>query len=228
TQCSNDRPSLTPMVKKIIENLGENPEKVVADTGYDSTEGLQACAELEVDAIVAIEGQSPTFWTITPEDEILCPMGQPATFVGETTDRGKPIQVLRVHGCSACMFYGTCCSTRCGRTLKLPVGCNPIHRILAAYRARGPEGKAAMVERMASIEPVFADIKWNKKMTRFLLRGMPGVTTEWTLAHTVRNLLILARAIDGILAFLFAIYRRQIFETSNRILSLAHPAQSRH
>jgi transposase len=226
TQCSNDRPSLTPMVKKIIENLGEIPEKVVADTGYDSTEGLQTCADLEVDAIVAIEGQSPYFWTVTPDDEILCPMGEPATFVGETTDRGKPVQVLRVHGCRSCMFYGTCCSTRCGRTIKLPVGCNPSHRILAAYRARGPEGKMAMVERMATIEPVFADIKWNKKMTRFLLRGMKGVATEWTLMHTVRNLMILARAIEAIFVIIFARRRRNNPKFFARILSHAYLTQS--
>jgi transposase len=204
TQCSADRPSLAPMVKEVVKNLGEIPETVVADTGYDSTEGLEACDKMEVDAIVAIQGQSPHFWTVTPDDEVLCPMGQPATFVGETTDRGKPIQVLRVHGCSSCPLFGECCTTRCGRTLKLPVGCNPATRLIAAYRARGPEGKLAMIERMATIEPVFADIKWNKKMTRFLLRGLSGVKTEWTLMHLVRNLMILARALEAILTFFIA------------------------
>jgi len=215
SQCSNDRPSLAPMVTKIIENLGEPPEKIVADTGYDSTEGIQACDELKADLIVAIEGQSPHFWTVTPDEQILCPLGQPAVFVGETKDRGKPVQVLRVHGCSSCTYYGTCCSTRCGRTLKLPPGCNPAHRILAAYRARGPEGKMAMVERMASIEPVFGDIKWNKKMTRFLLRGIPGVSTEWALIHIARNLMALARALSDLFVFIFANYRQK--ETSSRM-----------
>jgi len=208
TQCSADRPSLAPMVKEIVKNLGQAPEKVVADTGYDSSEGLEACAKMEVDAIVAIQGQSPNFWTVAPDDQVLCPMGQPATFVGETTDRGKPIQVLRVHGCPSCPLYGECCTTRCGRTLKLPVGCNPAIRILAAYRARGPEGKLAMIERMASIEPVFADIKWNKKMTRFLLRGLTGAKTEWTLMHLVRNLMILARALEAVLTLFLARYRQ--------------------
>jgi transposase len=214
TQCSADR--LAPMVKEIVENLGEVPEKVVADTGYDSTEGLEA--EMEVDAIVAVQGQSPHFWTVTPDDEVLCPMGQPATFVGETTDRGKPIQVLRVHGCPSCPLYGECCNTRCGRTLKLPVGCNPATRILAAYRARGPEGKLAMIERMASIEPVFADIKWNKKMTRFLLRGLPGAETEWTLMHLVRNLMILARALEAVFALYIAKYRQHPYGAISRVL----------
>jgi transposase len=219
TQCSADRPSLAPMVKEIIDNLGQVPEQVVADTGYDSNEGLEACAKMEVDAIVAIQGQSPNFWTVTPDDEVLCPMGQPATFVGETTDRGKPIQVLRVHGCPSCQFYGECCTTRCGRTLKLPIGCHPAMRILAAYRARGPEGKLAMIERMASIEPVFADIKWNKKMTRLLLRGLTGAKTEWTLMHLVRNLMILARAVEATLTFLFAKCLRNPFRAIASILS---------
>jgi len=204
TQCSSDRPSLAPMVKEIVKNLCGAPEMVVADAGYDSTEGLETCDKLEVDTIVAIQGQSPNFWTVTPDDEVLCPMGQPATFVGETQDRGKPIQVLRVHGCSSCPQYGECCNSRCGRTLKLPVGCNPATRLLAAYRARGPEGKLAMIERMVTIEPVFADIKWNKKMTRFLLRGLTGAKTEWTLMHLMRNLMILAEALEALEAILTA------------------------
>lgn len=209
TQCSSDRPSLAPMVREIVKNLGGVPEKVVADTGYDSTEGLEACDKMKVDAIVAIQGQSPYFWTVAENDEVLCPMGQPATFVGNTTDRGKPVQLLRVHGCTSCPQFGECCTSRCGRTLKIPVGSNPATRLLAAYRARGPEGKLAMIERMVSIEPVFADIKWNKKMTRFLLRGLPGVGTEWTLIHLMRNLMILAEALEAFLAVFLAQHGRK-------------------
>lgn len=226
TQCSADRPSLAPMVKKIVENLDGPPGQVVADTGYDSTEGVEECEKLKVDVIVAIQGQSPFFWTVTEKEEILCPLGKPATFVGQTVDKGKPIQLLRVHGCTECELYGSCCNTRCGRTLKIPVGCNPATRLLAAYRARGPEGKLAMIERKASIEPVFADIKWNKKFTRFLLRGTPGASTEWFLQHIARNIILLGNFLRGLFAILFAVMSLTGSKIRSEIPRLCRPIHS--
>ena len=210
TQCSNDRASLAPMAAKIIANLGGPPEMIVADTGYDSSEGLKACEDLGVDVIVAIEGQSPMFWTVTPENEILCPLGQPATFVSEKFEKGKLIQLLRVQGCVSCEYFGSCCTTRCGRSLRIAAGCDPASRLLAAYRARGPEGKIAMTERMANIERVFADIKWNKKMTRFLLKKLSGAKTEWSLIHMARNILLLSMAILAILPTFLATIAQQL------------------
>ena len=43
--------------------------------------------------------------------------------------------------------------------------------------------------RSATIEPVFAQIKFNRKIDRFQRRGRPAVRSEWRLAAATHNLL---------------------------------------
>ena len=39
------------------------------------------------------------------------------------------------------------------------------------------------------IEPVFADVKFNRKINRFQRRGDPAARSEWRLAAATHNLL---------------------------------------
>jgi transposase len=47
--------------------------------------------------------------------------------------------------------------------------------------------------RQALVEPVFADLKFNRKLDRFHLRGRSAVNTEWRLLNATQNLLKLHR-----------------------------------
>jgi Transposase DDE domain len=47
--------------------------------------------------------------------------------------------------------------------------------------------------RQALVEPVFADLKFNRKIERFHLRGRAAVNTEWRLVNATHNLLKLHR-----------------------------------
>ncbi len=200
---SSDAHLLAPMVKEVVKNAQEAPSEVVADAGYDTNEGANACADLGIQAYIAPQTGVGTFWSVTEDDEIVCPMGNVARPAGIYTSHGKPCQVLRVVGCSKCPFFKECCGASNPRTLSFPAECDPIQRINAAYRTRSPEGKAAMRERMSTIEPVFGDIKWNKGFNRFRLRSLDGVRIEWTLNHLARNLTKLGKALEPLLlAFL--------------------------
>ncbi len=44
------------------------------------------------------------------------------------------------------------------------------------------------------IEPVFADLKFNRRIDRFLRRGRGACSSEWKLAAATHNLLKLYRA----------------------------------
>jgi hypothetical protein len=48
--------------------------------------------------------------------------------------------------------------------------------------------------RQALVEPVIAQIKVNRRLDRFLLRGTAGARLEWTLGCTAHNLTRPARA----------------------------------
>jgi len=58
----------------------------------------------------------------------------------------------------------------------------------AGEKLRSEEGHALMVRRMTETETVFGDIKSNRGVNRFLLRGLPKVSPEagWlSLAHNM-------------------------------------------
>ena len=61
------------------------------------------------------------------------------------------------------------------------------YSFMRAVRA-GP-GREFYAKRHKTIEPVYGQIKYNRKIDRFLLRGRGGVRCEWRLATATHNLL---------------------------------------
>ena len=51
-----------------------------------------------------------------------------------------------------------------------------------------PQGKALYGRRFATVEPVFANIRFNKGLNRFTLRGQQKVDTQWKLFCLVHNI----------------------------------------
>ena len=60
-------------------------------------------------------------------------------------------------------------------------------------RLAKPSGRSLYRQRQAIIEPVFGDIKTNRRITRFLRRGHDAVRAEWHWILTGHNLTILHR-----------------------------------
>jgi hypothetical protein len=51
-----------------------------------------------------------------------------------------------------------------------------------------PEGRKRYGQRMATVEPVFGNLRYNKKLDRFTLRGHAKVNTQWHLYCLVHNI----------------------------------------
>jgi transposase len=66
----------------------------------------------------------------------------------------------------------------------------------ARMRARidAPDGRAQYAQRFAAIEPVFGNLRANKRLDRFTLRGRQKVDTQWKLYCLVHNIEKLAHA----------------------------------
>lgn len=56
-----------------------------------------------------------------------------------------------------------------------------------------PRGRKMYSQRMATVEPVFANLRHNKQLNRFTLRGQAKVNTQWHLYCLVHNVEKLAR-----------------------------------
>ena len=55
-------------------------------------------------------------------------------------------------------------------------------------RVDTPEGRAQYGRRFATVEPVFANLRHNKGLDRFTLRGQKKVDTQWKLFCLVHNI----------------------------------------
>ena len=51
-----------------------------------------------------------------------------------------------------------------------------------------PEGRAQYAERFGAVEPVFANLRFNKGLDRFTLRGRGKVDGQWKLFCLVQNI----------------------------------------
>lgn len=50
------------------------------------------------------------------------------------------------------------------------------------------KGKCIYSHRMSVVEPVFGNLAFNKKLTRFSLRGLKKVTAQWKLFCLIQNI----------------------------------------
>lgn len=57
-----------------------------------------------------------------------------------------------------------------------------------------PRGRACTSRRIATVEPVFANLRHNKRLSRFTLRGLSKVGTQWQLFCLVHNIEKLAHS----------------------------------
>lgn len=61
-------------------------------------------------------------------------------------------------------------------------------------RIDAPDGRAQYAQRFAAVEPVFGNLRANKRLDRFTLRGQQKVDTQWKLYCLVHNIEKLAHA----------------------------------
>jgi hypothetical protein len=62
------------------------------------------------------------------------------------------------------------------------------HTVRMQRRLDTPEGRAQYGRRFATVEPVFANIRYNKRLDRFSLRGRTKVHGQWLLFCLVHNI----------------------------------------
>lgn len=56
-----------------------------------------------------------------------------------------------------------------------------------------PAGRSIYGRRIGTVEPVFANLRYNKRLSRFTLRGRCKVKTQWRLYCLVNNIETIAR-----------------------------------
>jgi hypothetical protein len=62
------------------------------------------------------------------------------------------------------------------------------HSAQMRERIDSPDGRARYAQRFAAVEPVFGNLRVNKRLDRFTLRGRQKVDTQWKLYCLVHNI----------------------------------------
>ena len=62
------------------------------------------------------------------------------------------------------------------------------HRDRMKKRIDSPAGRARYGARFATVEPVFGNLRYNKRLDRFTLRGKTKVDAQWKLFCLVHNI----------------------------------------
>ena len=130
-------------------------------------------------------------------DRVICPMGKPMHHSGrELEAKGVIYNYFKgtIKNCVPCPNRDQCLRTpEKSRIRQVAIALervdeanNPI--VLMRDAIDSVRGRRLYSQRMGTVEPVFANIRYNKQLNRFTLRGKAKVSAQWHLYCLVHNI----------------------------------------
>jgi transposase len=223
TGSGSEQSMLLPMIQQ-TDAVRAAHTFITADAGYHSNENMRALHEAGIAAMVAdgqmrkrderLAGQQrhrikpdPLHDKAATKDEqgnrCICPAGQSMYSSGSA---------CKINGRIAHKFKGT--KAACGGC-ELRAQClrdpqrTPVRQVAMFVKGQpgahvatelmkraidSARGRSIYSRRIATVEPVFANLRHNKRLDRFTLRGKEKVGTQWRLYCMVHNIEKLARS----------------------------------
>jgi transposase len=187
-----------------------------ADSNYHDPTNLKKCDEEKLDAYIPdkrFRKRDPRFnnerrqrgrrkdrFTLADfkydrgTDKYLCPNGKALRLKVKKTEADGVFYrryVSDADECKGCELKARCIRGRKGkrRYLNVPVGRVPGNLTEAmAEKIDSEKGHKIYSQRIAIVEPVFANIRTHKRMDRFTLRGKAKVNIQWLLYCMIHNI----------------------------------------
>ncbi len=131
----------------------------------------------------------------------ICPAGK-ALYSSGSAIQIKGITFHRFKGtvrdCAPCKLRGQCLrKPQTTRIRQVAINLRRAKPITAAELMRraidSPQGRTLYGRRIGTVEPVFGNLRHNKRLMRFTVRGLCKVRTQWTLYCLVHNIEKLGR-----------------------------------
>lgn len=204
-QTPADTNTLPDMVESLERKYKKVPEYIIADAGYGSEENYRFLEGKGIKPVVkhnfydGVEKRRRKNPFATEflhfnrqENYVVCPMGQRMDFIGiktrkSTTGYETTQNMYRAKNCSGCPLRSRCHKGISDRVVEIRVsGMEVKQRVETLLKSE--KGKELYEKRKTEVEPVFGNIKQNKKFTRCNLRGIEGVKIEMGLVAITHNL----------------------------------------
>lgn len=125
--------------------------------------------------------------------KLICPAGESLYRDGHMNQDGYHATSYRapISSCAACSLRSKCLRNPKGtsRQVRIFEG-GPAGTLTEAMKDKidTPEGRRIYGRRLANVEPVFGNIRSQKGLDRFTLRGQPKVNIQWTLYCLLHNI----------------------------------------
>jgi len=204
-----DTTTLISHLNKHEQAFKELPKKLTADSGYGSQENYTFLEGGEVEAFVkprdfdrSQRGESKAQNRFSQHkmpydsasDEYICPAGKRMTYLmtrkeKTTTGFEQTIRQYQAENCEGCPLRGECHKSKNNRVIHVNEEYTQLRK-KAEELLKSPEGIAKRKQRCIDVEPVFANIKFNHKFNRFILKGIAKIEVETgliALAHNLRK-----------------------------------------
>jgi transposase len=213
-----DHGHIPPMLTGALENLqslGHEPdffkEKILtADSNYHTQVNLKECQELGLDAYIPdrkFRNRDPRFATQQRQqarrftfkdfhyeeslDQYICPQGKILKLlVKRVLDHGHLYRkyIAAEQDCQTCPLKSRCIYGKGGKRkhLAVPIGESLSKQMVEKIDTE--QGRRIYPQRLAIVEPVFANIRTNKRLDRFTLRGKIKVNIQWLMFCLVHNI----------------------------------------
>jgi len=212
-QKPTDTTTLPDHIESYKEKYGTVPKVIVADAGYGSEENYEYLERRKIEGYVKYnyfdKEQKKTKADKNPftadklyynqeDDCYYCPMGQQMKNVGQRRRKSengysKTMSIYQAINCNRCPLRGVCHNQEDNRIISVSHRGNYLRK-QAKEKLETEEGIKYRKKRPVEAEPVFGNIKQNKKFKRFYLRGLQKVKTEFGLIAIAHNLAKLAAA----------------------------------
>ena len=212
-----DHGHVPPMLTGALENLrrlGHEPDyfegKIfTADSNYHTLVNLQKCQELGLDAYIPdrrFRNRDPRFATQkrhqvrrftlkdfyhdVASDRYICPNGKVLKLVvKQVLNRGHLYRKYYAAetDCQMCPLRPRCIYGAGAKRKQLLVPLKSLsHQMVEKIETE--QGRRIYPQRLAIAEPVFANIRINKRLDRFTLRGKVKVNIQWLMYCLVHNI----------------------------------------
>ena len=196
---ASDKEQLAPLINQAEKNTGKKVENILADSGYSSYANYEWLEQQQKTAYIPDQDferreelkaelyDKSNFIYNPKEDNYICPQGKELIFdqIVFHRTRKQKLRIYKGTSCSNCLVKSDCTSAKVrqiNQDIREPLR-EKARRLLDSL-----QGKLIYRQRMTMIEPIWGNIKFNKKITMFHLRGLPKVNGEWMLIAIGNNI----------------------------------------
>jgi transposase len=193
TNEGHDRAQLSNMAQQAKAAIETDELSVVADRGYFKGSEIKACDEAgivtylpkpQTSGNLAKGRYSKRDFRYIPEDDAYqCPAGERLPYRRSTVEKGQTMRRYFSSACSRCTIKSNCTTAQYRRIDRWEH-----EAVVDAVQARLDREPERMRARRETVEHPFGTIKSWMGSSRFLTRGIPGVSTEMSLHVMAYNL----------------------------------------